>query len=83
MNNDGKEGRKSIVIGAEYTVSVSQTKHITNHQYDDHGHESIAELYPNVDEDIDTLGQRETWNKKLDFLLSVIGFAVDLSNGVI
>lgn len=23
---------------------------------------------------------RETWNKKLDFILSVIGFAVDLSN---
>ena len=25
-------------------------------------------------------GERETWNKKLEFLLSVIGFAVDLSN---
>lgn len=24
--------------------------------------------------------ERETWNKKVSFLLSVIGFAVDLSN---
>ncbi|UXI17102.1 brefeldin A-inhibited guanine nucleotide-exchange protein 1 [Sarcoptes scabiei] len=33
-----------------------------------------------ITEEEDAFGQRETWNKKLDFLLSVIGFAVDLSN---
>lgn len=27
-----------------------------------------------------TPGDRETWGKKVDFLLSVIGFAVDLAN---
>lgn len=29
---------------------------------------------------LDEEAGRETWNKKLDFILSVIGFAVDLSN---
>ena len=37
---------------------------------------------PNSDEEcpITAREQRETWGKKLDFLLSVIGFAVDLAN---
>ena len=33
-----------------------------------------------VDLDVDNLDDRETWGKKVDFLLSVIGFAVDLAN---
>lgn len=31
-------------------------------------------------ENIEDGGERETWGKKVDFLLSVIGFAVDLAN---
>lgn len=30
--------------------------------------------------EISTTDDRETWGKKVDFLLSVIGFAVDLAN---
>lgn len=32
------------------------------------------------EEAVDSSEQRETWGKKVDFLLSVIGFAVDLAN---
>lgn len=32
---------------------------------------------PSMDHD---KNERETWGKKVDFLLSVIGFAVDLAN---
>lgn len=34
----------------------------------------LPQTNPNGEED------RETWGKKIDFLLSVIGFAVDLAN---
>lgn len=39
---------------------------------------SVVEV---ADEEVDEEGDgRQTWGKKLDFLLSVIGFAVDLAN---
>jgi SNF family Na+-dependent transporter len=32
------------------------------------------------DSDVLPVDERQTWGKKVDFLLSVIGFAVDLAN---
>ena len=44
---------------------------------------AIVRSQLNIGQTIVPESDRETWNKKVDFLLSVIGFAVDLSNGIL
>ena len=89
--------RKSITVDSSSSSLSKTKHLNHHHHYDDDdddGQESVMNLYQNVvanndddndgdDDDFDNSldQQRETWNKKLDFLLSVIGFAVDLSNG--
>ncbi|KAJ6218465.1 hypothetical protein RDWZM_009622 [Blomia tropicalis] len=68
--------RPSCNTIAEFTLNHRLTKdneEKNGDQVDHHQHEETTNLNNVIDD-------RETWGKKIDFLLSVIGFAVDLSN---
>ena len=69
--------------GQESVMNLYQNVVANNDNDDNDGDDNDGDDNDGDDDDFDNSldQQRETWNKKLDFLLSVIGFAVDLSNG--
>ena len=73
-NYNEKNGRTSdkLMIG-EGTTFVVNSSSVQNHYPS-----KEAEAAANTEDPED--GGKETWGKKMDFLLSIIGFAVDLAN---
>lgn len=71
MDGDGKNGVDGGVGTTGEEVALAMTTY---------GQIKAASRKPNHRMDLADSDQRETWSGKVDFLLSVIGFAVDLAN---
>lgn len=86
LNKNSTYSECSTTIYNSFNNIMDERNEVVNHgipasiSYDKNEVKITLLQHPNTSINEENIEERETWGRKIDFLLSVIGFAVDLAN---